>query len=139
MLSTAESSASSPTALLFSGGDQSAPKCNRQKVTRSRQLSDMRAMANALESKLDGLKCRVYSERPEAGRFWERIAQRMLVERRLAMRENAQLRVLLRRQVASVRTLSSAFAQTPNLSVRTLCFIVFVRSLTLLSRVLRSS
>lgn len=66
MLSTAESSASSPTALLFSGGDQSAPKCNRQKVTRSRQLSDMRAMANALESKLDGLKCRVYSERPES-------------------------------------------------------------------------
>lgn len=105
---------------LFADGDQHAPSRKRPKVTRSRQLSDMRVMANALEYKLEDLKSRLYADRPEDGRFWERIAQRMLVEKRLAFRENARLHGLLRQQVSAVRALHFAFSKTPKLLVRSL-------------------
>lgn len=109
------------TELLFAGEDQQDPPSRkRAKVTRSRQLSDMRVMANALEYTLEDLKSRLYAENPEDGRLWERIAQRMLVERRLAARENARLQGLVRQQIASARALHFALSKTPALLVRLL-------------------
>lgn len=122
VFSGAEDGASSLTELLFADAadwsEAQTASRKRTRVSRSRQLSDMRRMADALEAKLEDLKSHLYADKPETGRFWQRIAQRMLVEKRLAVRENARLQGLLRQQVESVRALHSAFAKTPELVVR---------------------
>lgn len=124
VFSGTEDGASSLTELLFADGadwsEAQETSRKRTRVSRSRQLSDMRRMADALESKLKDLKSHLYTDKPETGLFWQRIAQRMLVERRLAIRENARLQGLLRQQVESVRALHAAFAKTPELVVRPL-------------------
>lgn len=95
---------------------------------RKQELDELRAVESTLQDKLDNIKAKLeLREKGDYNLFWENIAQRMLIEKKLAIRENQRLRALVREQVKAVKAIETSFAKSSNLSVRRRSWIFLVR------------
>lgn len=97
----------------------SATSAKRIRKGRKQELDELRAVETTLQGRLSRIKAKLESrEKRSSNRFWENVAQRMLIEKKLAIRENQRLRALVREQVKAVKTLETSFTKSSSLSVR---------------------